>query len=88
MELTELSSVNKVSSCSNTGPYIILTLKGTSGRNSSVLELLKLSSVNVFPSEHGRSYNVDRGGCLFIYSCSARLVSFEIKFNFIHLKRN
>ena len=28
------------------------------------------------------------GGCLFIYSCSARLVSFEIKFNFINLKRN
>ena len=28
------------------------------------------------------------GGCLFIYSCSARLVSFEIKFKFINLKRN
>ena len=28
------------------------------------------------------------GGGLFIYSCSARLVSFEIKFKFINLKRN
>ena len=28
------------------------------------------------------------GGCLFIYSCSACLVSFEIKFKFINLKRN
>ena len=28
------------------------------------------------------------GGCLFIYSCSARLVSSEIKFKFINLKRN
>ena len=28
------------------------------------------------------------GGCLFIYACSARLVSFEIKFKFINLKRN
>ena len=28
------------------------------------------------------------GGCSFIYSCSARLVSFEIKFKFINLKRN
>ena len=28
------------------------------------------------------------GGCLFIYSCSTRLVSFEIKFKFINLKRN
>ena len=28
------------------------------------------------------------GGCLFIYSCSARLVSFGIKFKFINLKRN
>ena len=28
------------------------------------------------------------GGCLFIYSCSPRLVSFEIKFKFINLKRN
>ena len=28
------------------------------------------------------------GGCLFIYSCSARQVSFEIKFKFINLKRN
>ena len=28
------------------------------------------------------------GGCLFIYSCSARLVSFEIKFKFINLKKN
>ena len=28
------------------------------------------------------------GWCLFIYSCSARLVSFEIKFKFINLKRN
>ena len=28
------------------------------------------------------------GGCLFIYSCSARLVSFEIKFKFMSLKRN
>ena len=28
------------------------------------------------------------GGCLFIYSCSARLVSFEIKFKSINLKRN
>ena len=28
------------------------------------------------------------GGCLFIYSCSALLVSFEIKFKFIDLKRN
>ena len=28
------------------------------------------------------------GGCLFIYSCSAQLVSFEIKFKFINLKRN
>ena len=31
---------------------------------------------------------VGGGGCLFIYSCSARLVSFEIKFKFINLKRN
>ena len=28
------------------------------------------------------------GGGLFIYSCSPRLVSFEIKFKFINLKRN
>ena len=28
------------------------------------------------------------GGCLFIYSCSARLVSFEITFKSINLKRN
>ena len=37
-----------------------------------------------------RSWNVNRGGggCLFIYSCSARLVSFQIdKFEF-DFKRN
>ena len=28
------------------------------------------------------------GGCIFMYSCSARRVSFQIKFKFINLKRN
>ena len=31
---------------------------------------------------------IGRGGCIFIYSCSARRVSFQIKFKFVNLKRN
>ena len=28
------------------------------------------------------------GGCIFMYSCSAQQISFQIKFKFINLKRN
>ena len=40
------------------------------------------------PTAVARTFIGGGGGCLFIYSCSAGLVSFEIKFKFINLKRN
>ena len=60
--------------------------------DSSRVELLKSGSSSynlhyiVYTAVAGTL--IRGGGCLFIYSCSARLVSFEIKFKFINLKRN
>ena len=50
----------------------------------SIAKVLKYTSSSV----HRAVARTLIGGCLFIYSCSARLVSFEINFKFINLKRN
>ena len=48
-----------------------------SSSSSDALEYLFLTEM--LNSLQGRSQNVNRGGYLFIYSCSAQLVSFEIQ---------
>ena len=52
------------------------------------LFLFLFDIINIFRAIARTLIGGGGGGCIFIYSCSARQVSFQIKFKLINLKRN